>query len=160
MIKEALKVTEFIMRLFSDRSMLAHYYDDNGPLADEAKKLKGSNLDAMIRAQEKRNEDKKHPVAKESKLDQKDYEGLKNMSTVDIMEKAYGFSDFSEHAAYVGWNIVQTLLFSASQFNPTLQTKFQSIVILSALGFRDLIGKQDNDSAEKVFNKLMGENLR
>lgn len=159
-IKEALKVTEFIMRLFSDRAMLAHYYDDNGPLADEAKKLKGANLDAIILAQEKRNSKKKSPVAKESRLEQKDYEGLKNMSTVDIMEKAYGFSDFSEHAAYVGWNIVQTLLFSASQFNPTLQTKFQSCVILSALGFRDLIGKQDNDSAEKIFSKLMGENLR
>lgn len=149
-VNEALKVTQFIMRLFVDKNMLKHYYDDDGPLADEANKLRTEGLKLRLQEQEKRRNSKKS-ILKDSELTAEDLKILENKSNVEIMQQAYGFCDFSEHAAYVGWNIVQTLIFTASPYNSNLQTKFQSFIIMTALGLKDLIGKQDNDTASKVF---------
>ncbi|MBO5624086.1 MAG: hypothetical protein J5959_20940, partial [Butyrivibrio sp.] len=139
-VNEALKVTQFIMRLFVDKNMLKHYYDDDGPLADEANKLRTEGLKLRLQEQEKRKNSKKS-ILKDSELTAEDLKILENKSNVEIMQQAYGFSDFSEHAAYVGWNIVQTLIFTASPYNSNLQTKFQSFIIMTALGLKDLIGK-------------------
>ena len=33
-------------------------------------------------------------------------------------------------------------------------------MLLAAIGCKDVIGKQDNESAQKVFDRLMGKDIR
>ena len=82
------------------------------------------------------------------------------MSNSELFRKAYGFKDFSEQAAYVGWNIVQTLMQSASPFATDPAQFVRASLLLAAIGCKDVIGKQDNESAQIVYNKLMRQDVR
>ena len=85
---------------------------------------------------------------------------MNNMSNEELFRKAYGFKDFSEQASYVGWNIVQTLIQSTSPFNTNLEQFMRASMLLSAIGCKDAIGKMDNDTAQRVYNRLMGTDIR
>ena len=96
----------------------------------------------------------------EANLRKKETEFMGKMSNTELFRKAYGFKDFSEQASFVGWNIVQTLMQSASPFGSDPEQFMKASLLLAAIGCKDVIGKQDNESAQKVYNKLMGQDIR
>ena len=83
-----------------------------------------------------------------------------NYSNMQVIQKAKGFENITELAAYAGMNIVQSLLFSASKENSLKETKIRAVAILATLGMKDAIGKRDSKTALKVFKKLMKDEYR
>ena len=73
---------------------------------------------------------------------------------LDMLQRALGFERREEFADYLRLNMVNSLLFSASDNNPLKQPKILAKVALAVLGLEDLIGKTDAESAQKIFEKL------
>jgi hypothetical protein len=59
-----------------------------------------------------------------------------------------------EFADYLRLNMVHSLLFSASKFNPLKQPRLIATTALKILGMEDAINKTDSDTALKLFRKL------
>jgi hypothetical protein len=159
-ISEALNVAKFIMSVCSDKKMMDKYFADNGPMGAEIAKLKSGNIKEIIQDQAYREDTTSRDIMKEAILREQEAKFLGGMGNSEIFRKAYGFKDFTEQASYVGWNIVQTLLQSSSPFGTDPAQFMKSAIILSAIGCADCVGKQDNDTAQKVYNKLMGTDIR
>lgn len=159
-ISEIMHGARFIMSVVSDKKMMDRYFADEGPLGKEIKNLKGENIDKIIKDQTGRKEIGSRDILENSSLKKSETEFMDKMSNSELFRKAYGFKDFSEQASYVGWNIVQTLLQSASPYGADVRLFLRASLLLAALGCKDAIGKQDNDTAQRVYNKLMGQDIR
>ncbi len=159
-IQETLHTARFIMSVCSDKKMMDKYFSEAGPFGKEIADLKGENIKKIIDDQQFRDIHGSSEFMQEAALKESDADGLKAMSNSEIFRKAYGFKDFSEQASYVGWNIVQTLLFCASPFSTRPEQFMRASLLLSAIGCKDVIGKQDDASAQKVYDKLMGKDIR
>ena len=139
---------------------MTKYFDDNGPMGEEIKALRGKNLKNRIKEEESREKSRENPVLRNSQLNSAEANTMEKMSNVEIISKAYGFRDFTEQANFVGWNIVQTLMQSASPFATDPAQFVRASLLLAAIGCKDVIGKQDNESAQIVYNKLMRQDVR
>ena len=159
-ISETLHIARFITSVCMDKKLMDKYFSSDGPLGKEIEGLKSGNIKKIVQDQSFRDETGTRDIMKEAIIRDKDSKFLENMSNTEIFRKAYGFKDFSEQASYVGWNIVQTLLQSSSPFGTDPAQYMRSSLILAAIGCSDCIGKQDNDSAQRVYNKLMGDDVR
>ena len=86
----------------------------------------------------------------------KDENGMYNLDNSDItmIMNASGFERMEEFADYLRLNMVHSLLFSASKFNPLEEPKIIAKTALKILGLEDLINKTDSESAMKIFRKL------
>jgi hypothetical protein len=93
-------------------------------------------------------------------LEKKETEFMGEMSNAELFRKAYGFKNFSEQASFVGWHIVQTLLQCASPFGVDAKQFLRASLLLAAIGCKDAVGKQDNETAQRVYNRLMGQDIR
>jgi citrate lyase beta subunit len=60
----------------------------------------------------------------------------------------------------VGLNITRSLLFCAGKQNPNLRTQIQAKAALAVIDCDDAVGKQDDESALKVYNAIMGGKYR
>ena len=118
------------------------------------------NIQKIMDDQKYRDEKGARDLMKEAVIRKKETEFMGKMSNAELFRKAYGFKDFSEQATYVGWNIVQTLMQACSPFGTDPVLFMRSSLLLAAIGCKDVIGKQDNESAQKVFDKLMGKDVR
>ena len=159
-ISETLHAARFITSVVTDKIVMDKYFADDGPLGAQIKKLRGENVDKIIADQTYRRDLGSRALLENSSLQKKETEFMDKMSNAELFRKAYGFKDFSEQANYVGWNIVQTLLQSASPFGADVGQFLRASLLLSALGCKDAIGKQDNETAQMVFNKLMAQDVR
>ena len=159
-IQETLHTARFITSLVTDKKVMEKYFADNGPLGAEIKKLRGENIDKIISDQQGRTDTGSRDILEGCSIEKKDAEFMGKMSNAELFKKAYGFKDFSEQASFVGWHIVQTLLQSASPFGADVYQFMRASLLLSAIGCKDAIGKQDNETAQKVYNRLMGQDIR
>ncbi len=159
-ISETLHTARFIMSVCSDKVLMDKYFADEGPLGKEIRNLKEGNIQKIIDDQAYRDETGSRQIMKSAEIRKSHAEFMGKMSNAELFRKAYGFKDFSEQASYVGWNIVQTLLMSASPYATDPAQFMRASLLLAAIGCKDVIGKQDNDSAQKVYNKLMGQDIR
>ncbi len=71
-----------------------------------------------------------------------------------MLRNAQGFERNEELSDYLKLNMVYSLLFSSSKFNPLKASRILAECTLTVLGFEELIGKTDSDTALKIFNGL------
>ena len=159
-ITETLHTARFIMSVCQDKKLMDKYFADEGPLGKEIQDLKDKNIQMIIDDQNLRKDTGTRHFRNDSYLRKSESEFMGKMSNAELFRKAYGFKDFSEQATYVGWNIVQTLMQACSPFGTDPVLFMRSSLLLAAIGCKDVIGKQDNESAQKVFDKLMGKDVR
>ncbi len=159
-ISETLHTARFITSVCTDKKMMDKYFADNGPLGKEIKAIKDDNVQKIITDQNFRRNDGARVIMNDAVIHVSQTEFMGKMSNTELFRKAYGFKDFSEQASFVGWNIVQTLLQSASPFAVNVAQFMRASLLLAAIGCKDVIGKQDNESAQKVYNRLMGVDIR
>ena len=159
-ITETLHTARFIMSVCQDKKLMDKYFADEGPLGKEIQDLKDRNIQMIIDDQNLRKDTGTRHFRNDSYLRKSESEFMGKMSNAELFRKAYGFKDFSEQATYVGWNIVQTLMQACSPFGTDPVLFMRSSLLLAAIGCKDVIGKQDNESAQKVFDKLMGKDVR
>lgn len=133
---EATELIFFFRNLYKDNEMLKLYFDEN---QKEAKRIREGfvNMDSKV-----------------------DYNILTKFSNMQLIQHAKGFENFTELAEYVGRNLVQALLFCASQFNPQVETRIQSVAVLKILGEEKSINKYDSETAERIFTKLFNQDYR
>ena len=159
-ITEIIHTARFITAVCNDKAMMDRYFADNGPLGKEIQALKNENVQKIIDDQNLRKNTGTRKILADCSLRKSETEFMGKMSNTELFRKAYGFKDFSEQAAYVGWNIVQTLMQSASPFATDPAQFVRASLLLAAIGCKDVIGKQDNESAQRVYNKLMRQDVR
>ena len=159
-VTETLHTARFIMSIFQDKKLMDRYFANEGPLGKEIQALRGENIQKIMDDQKVRDEQGSRDLMKEAVLRKKEAEFMGEMSNAELFRKAYGFKDFSEQASFVGWNIVQTLLQATSPFGTDPVQFMKSSLLLAAIGCKDVIGKQDNESAQKVYDRLMGKDIR
>ena len=159
-ISETLNTARFLTSMWFDKKMMDRYFSDEGPLGEEIRGLRGENFRKITDDQKKRERTGSRKVLPNSKLDEAETKFIGKLSNRELFRRAYGFKDFTEEAAYVGWNIVQTLLQAASPFATDPVQFIRASLLLAAIGCKDVIGKQDNDSAQKVYTRLMGQDIR
>ena len=159
-ISETLHTVRFLTSMWFDKKMMDKYFADEGPLGAEIRALKDQNFQKIIDDQNHRKRTGTRPILPDCDLKKSDASFVGKLSNRELFRRAYGFKDFTEEAAYVGWNIVQTLLQSASPFATDPVQFIRASLLLAAIGCKDVIGKQDNDSAQKVYTRLMGQDIR
>lgn len=91
-----------------------------------------------------------------SGLQKKQPEGLNKYSNRELLQTALGFESFDELSQSVGFEIIRSLLYSAGPYNTIRKNRIQSIMILSVLGFQDMVGRQDSEAALAIYRKLGG----
>ena len=79
---------------------------------------------------------------------------------LELIRQARGYENYTEMASFVGLNVTRSLLFCASAFNRQESLRRLAIATLKVLGMEDVIGKWDNDSAERVYAAIMGSEYR
>ena len=159
-VTETLHTARFIMSVCQDKKLIEKYFANEGPLGKEIQALRGENIQKIMDDQKLRDEKGSRELLKDAVLRKSEAEFMENMSNAELFRKAYGFKDFSEQAAFVGWNIVQTLLQATSPFGTDPVQFMKASLLLAAIGCKDVIGKQDNESAQKVYDRLMGKDIR
>lgn len=124
---ETAEFIKFFTKILTDNKALDDYFKD-GPGAETIQKLVKLHMDANEVVEEDQ-------LVKEAKL-------------------ALGLYDTMELRTFVGRNIVTSILFSASSFNPLEGTRARAEAVLKAIGLSEYIGQTDEAAAKAVFDKL------
>ena len=82
------------------------------------------------------------------------------MDDLSLIRQARGFEDTTEMASFVGLNIVRSLLFCAGPYNPQGSTRILALATLTVLGQTQAIGQYDSETAQSVYDALMGGQYR
>lgn len=82
------------------------------------------------------------------------------MDDLSLIRQARGFEDTTEMASFVGLNIVRSLLFCAGPYNPQGSTRILALATLTVLGQTQAIGQYDSETAQGVYDALMGGQYR
>lgn len=80
--------------------------------------------------------------------------------SLDLIRQARGYENYTEMASFVGLNVTRSLLFCASPFNRQESLRIVALATLGVLGMEDVIGSCDNQSAERVYEAIMGGEYR
>ena len=78
----------------------------------------------------------------------------------NVLLQARGYENYTERASFVGLNVTRSLLFCASPFNRQESLRIVALATLGVLGMEDVIGSCDNQSAERVYEAIMGGEYR
>ncbi len=131
-ITESGKFINFIRNYINDKASIVNFFEANG----ELKKLRitYNNL--------------KWDTEKE------------DLNDIELIRQMKGYENYTELANFVGMNITRSLLFCASKYNPQKHLRYLAVATLATIDMTDAIGAQDSETAEKVFNALMGADYR
>ena len=146
-IDKAFKFAGFIWHCISDEKAIKKYYGSSGN--EEVKELYSGR--EMLKDYFKYDQD--------IKFDSKNYETVNGKIVVGkqelrMLKNGLGFESEEELVKYLRLNIVNSLLFSSSKYNPFEETRLLAECTLTVLGLESAIGKTDNDTAKRVFEKL------
>ncbi|MBP5746449.1 MAG: hypothetical protein J6W58_09150 [Lachnospiraceae bacterium] len=150
LLNKAADLVNFFYKCVSDRESLKTYLK-TGAMGQVQQILEGRR-----RHQIDVNQNLADKYQLKSKDFTKDENGLYKLDNSDLtmIMNASGFERMEEFADYLRLNMVHSLLFSASKFNPLEQPRLIAKTALKILGLEDLINKTDSESAMKIFKKL------
>ena len=146
-IDKAFKFAGFIWHCISDEKAIKNYYGSSGN--EEVKELfRGKEI---LMDQFKYDNDIKFDSTRYETENGKVIVGKQELR---MLKNGLGFESEEELVKFLRLNIVNSLLFSSSKFNPLEETRLLAECTLTVLGLESSIGKTDNDTARKVFDKL------
>jgi hypothetical protein len=144
-IGAAFRTADFFWKCFADNKTVYSYYTQAGnPILKKLIAGKKTLSDTE--------EGKK--LMKEESHEKQDGSTVVGRKEFRLIRNGQGFERDEEIADYLKLNMVHSLLFSASKFNPLTQPRILAECTLTILGLDDCIGKTDNETAVKVFNRL------
>ena len=131
-VNEAGKLINFIRNYVNDKSSVVKFFTTNG----ELEKMRNA-------------------------YDNMEWEGEKEeLKDIELIRQMKGYENYTELATFVGLNITRSLLFCASKFNPQMHLRCLAVATLATIDKTDAIGHQDAETAESVFDALMGSDYR
>ena len=134
-VKEVGELINFIRSYINDKDSIVKYYQGTGEL-EKIRKLVEESLQELNLNGEKQ---------------------AVSFDDVEMLRQTKGFLDYTEMATFVGFNVVRSILFCAGKYNPLKETRKKAELIMTALGMKDSIGKEDTDTAIQLLNALMGQ---
>ena len=149
LLNKAADLVNFFYKCVSDKESLKTYFKTGAM----------GHVEQIIAGRNRHENDVNQNLAKKYHPDMsfsRGADGLYDFDDDDIkmIMNASGFERMEEFADYLRLNMVHSLLFSASKFNPLEQPKLIAKTALKILGLEDLIDKTDSESAMKIFRKL------
>ena len=157
--EEVMGTIMFIRQFFVNKEMVERYYDTKNDLNDEDHKLRDAFTTSLEKLTSRDNLEKESTMKKEirERSMEKNITGLSGVKTRELIQKGNGFEEMEEFMNYTGFNIIHSVLFSASNFGKTMQSNnIVAKAVLIALGAEECIGQQGEEAAMKVYNALMG----
>ncbi|MBO6214451.1 MAG: hypothetical protein J6N76_02810, partial [Lachnospiraceae bacterium] len=145
-IGAAFRTADFIWKCFADNKTVYNYYSTAGnPILDKLIAGKGKLKNSSVGKK----------VKDESRAVNKDGTTLVGKQEFRLVRNGQGFESDEEIADYLKLNMVHAMMFSASRFNPLAQPRIMAMCTLAILGISEEdIGKTDNDTALKIYNRL------
>ena len=138
-IQAGLEFVNFAIRVMTDRNAFKDYYVHTEAGKQEVGKIK-SGYQA---AGNQKLLDKFNKVSDE-----------KTASTdlVDMIADAKGYEHTEELVENTGMAMAQSIIFSASDYNPMAESKLMAITVMSVLKLEHLIGNTSAEAVETLFN--------
>ena len=137
-INAGLEFANYAVRIMSDRNALKDYYVNTEAGKKEVQKLKEgfrkAQKDKLLAEFNKQSDPK-----------------TATTSIVDMISDAKGYEHTSELVEHTGMNMAQSIVFSASKFNPMMETQLMAITVMSVMGLQDFIGDTSPDTVERLF---------
>ena len=131
-VTEAGKLINFIRNYINDKSSVVKFFSTNG----ELEKMRNA-------------------------YSSMEWEGEKEeLKDIELIRQMKGYENYTELATFVGLNITRSLLFCAGKYNPQKHLRYLAVATLATIDMTDAIGHQDSETAERVFNALMGSDYR
>ncbi len=131
-IREGVKFAMYAARLATDRVTLNSYYRDTEAGQAVVRKLTRG-------------------------FDKTSSKSLKNanvLDLVDVISDARGYEHTSELIENTGMSVAQSIVFSASAYNPLAETRLVAITVMSVMGLSKEIGDTSADTVEKLFKSF------
>ncbi len=145
-IDTAIHLADFFWKCMADNKSIKDYYGKAGnstlrKLDNGQYKMKQSDFGAWMN--------------KKSEL-KTDGDGnyVVNGRAFDMLRTAQGFERNEELSDFLKLNMVYSLMFSSSKFNPMKASRILAECTMTVLGFEELIGKTDQESALKIYEGL------
>lgn len=105
--------------------------------------------------------EKRGEIARLKEVMDNDMPGLFNEEdSLELIRQARGYENYTEMASFVGLNVTRSLLFCASPFNKQESLRIVALATLGVLGMEDVIGSCDDESAQRVYDAIMGGEYR
>ena len=105
--------------------------------------------------------EKRGEIARLKEVMEKELPGsFKEEDSLELLRQARGYENYTEMASFVGLNVTRSLLFCASAFNRQESLRIVALATLGVLGMEDVIGSCDDQSAQRVYDAIMGGEYR
>ncbi len=138
-VQAGLEFVTFAARVLTDKNALRDYYVHTDAGKQEVEKIKSgyqaSGNTALY--------DKFNKVSDPKTADS---------SIVNMISAAKGYEDTSELVENTGMSMAQSIIFSASEYNPMAESKLMAVTVMSVLGLENLIGDTSMGAVEQLFN--------
>ena len=138
-INAGLEFVNFAVRVLTDRNALKDYYIHTDAGKREVEKIKsGYQAAGNNKLYDKF---KKESDAKTA-----------STSLVDMISDAKGYEHTEELVENTGMAMAQSIIFSASDYNPMAESKLMAITVMSVMKLENLIGDTSQEAVEKLFD--------
>lgn len=138
-INAGLEFVNFAVRVLTDRNALKDYFIHTEAGKKELDKIKAG----YQAAGNQKLLDKFNRVSDEKTA---------SSSLVDMMSDAKGYEHTEELVENTGMAMAQSIIFSASDYNPMAESKLMAITVMSVMKLENLIGNTSPEAVEKLFN--------
>lgn len=145
-INAAFHLADYIWKVVTDSKSITDYYAGAGN--DTLKKLAGGK-----NAFEATNVGQQY-ATKDRPLSYEDGKYKVDKIGKHLLQHGQGFEREEELGDYLKLNMIHSLIFSASKYNPLKQTRIVAECALTVLGLEEYIGKTDAASANEIFKRL------
>ena len=159
-INAAVHLADYIWKVISDTKSIKKYYGSAGneilaKLAGGKQKFEKTEVGKKYK---EKNRDLKtvKPDVKENGKEKAKGQEIYVVDSVayDLLQNGQGFERDEELGDYLKLNMIHSLIFSSSKYNPLKQSRMIAECALTVLGLEDCIGKTDADTANEVFRRL------
>jgi len=129
----------FAIRVLTDKNALKEYYTQTDAGKREVEKIRNGYINAgKTKLLNKFNKETDPKTA--------------STDLISMISQAKGYEDTSELVANTGMSMAQSIIFSASEFNPMGQSKVMAITVMSVMGLSHLIGNTSPGAVEQLYN--------
>lgn len=138
-VNSGIAFATFAIRIFTDENALKEYYTHTDAGKREVEKImKGYQASGKAKLL---NKFKKEADPKTASLD-----------LISMISEAKGYEDTSELVENTGMSMAQSIIFSASEYNPMGESKIMAITVMSVMGLGHLVGDTSVDAVQQLFN--------
>lgn len=144
-IKAGIEFALYAIRVATDRDALNTYF-----MKTKAGQRIVNKLKAGFR--ESGNAKLTDELNEQEQLQQENGSGW--VDVVDMISDARGYEHTSELVENTGMSMAQSIAFSASNYNPMIETKMMAVTVMCVMGLHKEIGDTEPKTVEKLFNSF------